>query len=46
VNELDFDRLVEAMHDPESNRGATEDVMTRALATSSTDLLSLKKMRF
>jgi len=42
VNELDFGRLVEAMHDPEKNRGVAEDVMTRAVAPSSTDLIDFR----
>jgi len=41
VNGLDFDRLVEALYDPENNRGVAEDVMTRALAPSSTRLIDL-----
>jgi len=32
VNGLDFDRLIEAMYNPQGNRGVIEDVMTRALA--------------
>jgi len=43
INQLDFDRLVEAMHDPENNRGASEDVMTRALAPPSASLIGFKK---
>lgn len=42
VNELDFWRLVEAMHDPENNRGVAEDVMTRALALSPTELIDFR----
>jgi len=42
VNELDFCRLVEAMHDPENNRGVAEDVMTRALAPSPTELIDFR----
>ena len=41
VNEVDCDRLVEAMHSPEQNRGVVEDVMTRALAPQSTRLIDL-----
>ena len=42
VNELDFCRLVEAMHDPEKYRGVAEDVMTRALAPSPTELIDFR----
>ncbi|HUS77174.1 MAG TPA: hypothetical protein VM050_00715 [Patescibacteria group bacterium] len=38
VNELDYDRLVEAMYSPKENRGMIEDVLTRALAPKSADL--------
>ncbi len=38
VNELDYDRLVEAMYSPQENRGVVEDVLTRALAPKSADL--------
>ena len=44
VNRLDFDRLVEAMYDPENNRGVAEDVMTRALAPPSTNLIELDRL--
>jgi xylose isomerase len=43
VNGLDIDRLVEAMYNPEQNRGVAEDVMTRALALPSTRLIDLNK---
>jgi len=43
VNGLDCDRLVEAIYNPEQNRGIVEDVMTRALAQTSTRLIDLKK---
>jgi hypothetical protein len=43
VNQIDCDRLVEAMYDPEQSRGVIEDVMTRALAPTSTRLIDLKK---
>jgi xylose isomerase len=43
VNQIDCDRLVEAMYDPEQSRGVVEDVMTRALAPTSTRLIDLKK---
>ncbi|MCK4318625.1 xylose isomerase, partial [Candidatus Bathyarchaeota archaeon] len=32
VNSLDYDALVEAMHDPAGNRGVVEDVLMRALS--------------
>jgi len=41
INNLDFDRLVEAMYDPENNRGVAEDVMTRALAPPTARLINL-----
>ncbi len=43
VNQLDIDRLVEAMYNPEKNRGVAEDVMTRAIAPTSTRLIDLEK---
>jgi len=43
INDLDFDRLVDAMYDPENNRGVAEDVMTRALVPSFTSLIDFKK---
>jgi len=43
INGLDFDRLVDAMYEPENNRGVAEDVMTRALAPSSASLIDFKK---
>ena len=42
INQLDFDRLVEAMYDPENNRGVVEDVMTRALAPAGVSLMDLE----
>ena len=42
LNELDFDRLVGAMYDPENNRGVAEDVMTRALAPSGVSLIGIE----
>jgi len=42
VNQLDFDRLVEAMSDPENNRGVAEDVMTRAFAPSGVSLIGIE----
>jgi xylose isomerase len=44
VDQIDCDRLVEAMYNPEQNRGVVEDVMTRALAPPSTRLIDLKKV--
>ncbi|KYH39506.1 MAG: hypothetical protein AYL33_008170, partial [Candidatus Bathyarchaeota archaeon B63] len=44
INQLDFDRLVDAMYDPENNRGVPEDVMTRALAPPSTSLIDLERV--
>jgi len=41
VNDLDYDRLVEAMHDPAANRGVLEDVLTRALARDASKLRPL-----
>ncbi len=43
VNQIDCERLVEAMYNPEQNRGVAEDVLTRALAPSSTKLIDLNK---
>lgn len=42
INQLDFDRLVEAMYQPENNRGIPEDVMTRALAPTGLPLINLE----
>ena len=42
VNQIDCDRLVEAMHSPERNRGTVEDVMTRALTPPSTRLIDFE----
>ena len=41
VNGLDYDRLVEAMHDPAANRGVMEDVLTRAMAPDTSKLRPL-----
>lgn len=38
INNLDNDRLVEAMYDPIQNRGIVEDIVTRVLAPSNTKL--------
>jgi len=42
VNQLDFERLVGAMYDPENNRGVAEDTMTRALAPSGVSLIGIE----
>ncbi|MEM2399092.1 MAG: TIM barrel protein [Candidatus Bathyarchaeia archaeon] len=44
INSLDFDRLVEAMYNPANNRGVAEDVMTRALAPTSTRLIDITRL--
>ncbi len=41
VNELDYERLVEAIYDPIGNRGLAEDVLTRSLARNPTKLRPL-----
>jgi len=41
INGLDYDRLVEAMHDPAAHRGVLEDVLTRALAPDRSKLRPL-----
>ncbi len=41
VNELDYERLVEAMYKPSENRGIAEDVLTRSLAPASVKLKRL-----
>jgi len=41
-DEINYDRLVEAMYEPEDNKGVAEDVMTRALAPKSVSLIDLK----
>ena len=41
VNELDYERLVEAMYNPSENRGVVEDVLTRSLAPASAFLKRL-----
>jgi len=43
IDNLDFDRLVEAMYEPENNRGVVEDVMTRALAPPDASLIEFEK---
>lgn len=42
---IDYDRLVEAMYEPDKNRGVAEDVVIRALAPDSADLIDLRKSR-
>ena len=41
VNELDYEKLVEAIYDPIGNRGLAEDVLTKSLAPNSTKLKPL-----
>jgi xylose isomerase len=41
IDNLDYDRLVEAMYDPAANRGVVEDVLTRALAPDASKLRPL-----
>lgn len=41
VNELDYERLVEAMYKPSENRGVVEDVLIRSLAPASAKLKHL-----
>ncbi|MEM2130019.1 MAG: TIM barrel protein [Candidatus Bathyarchaeia archaeon] len=43
VNQIDCEKLVEAMYNPEQNRGVAEDILTRALALPSTKLIDLNK---
>jgi len=42
LNKMDYDRLVEAMYDPQENRGVVEDIITRALAPESAKLINFK----
>ncbi len=42
LNEIEYERLVDAMYNPESNRGVVEDVITRAFAPKSTRLIDLR----
>ena len=42
INELDYGRFVEAMYNPQGNRGVVEDVIIRALAPKTAKLLSFK----
>lgn len=41
LNEMEYEKIVEAMYDPENNRGVVEDVVTRSLAPKSAKLLDL-----
>jgi xylose isomerase len=41
VDELDYERLVEAMYNPSENRGVVEDILTRSLAPASAKLKNL-----
>lgn len=41
VNELDYERLVEAIFNPSENRGVAEDILTRILAPASAELKPL-----
>ena len=41
INNLDYDRMVEAMYDPAAKRGVLEDVLTRALAPDTSKLRPL-----
>ena len=42
---IDYDRLVEAMYEPDKNRGVAEDVVIRALAPDPADLIDLRKSK-
>ncbi|MGQ9782253.1 MAG: TIM barrel protein [Nitrososphaeria archaeon] len=42
VDSMDAESLVEAMYDPERNRGVAEDVLTRAISKNPRSLLPLK----
>jgi xylose isomerase len=41
VDELDYERLVEAVYNPSENRGVVEDILTRSLAPASAKLKRL-----
>jgi len=41
INELDFEKLVDAMYNPSQNRGVAEDVLTRSLSPEGVDLLPI-----
>ncbi|MEM2935841.1 MAG: TIM barrel protein [Candidatus Bathyarchaeia archaeon] len=40
LNEMDYKRIVEAMYNPQENRGVVEDIVTRALAPKSAKLIN------
>ena len=42
LNEMEYEKIVEAMYDPQNNRGVVEDVVTRSLAPRSAKLLDFK----
>jgi len=42
LNEMEYGKIVEAMYDPENNRGVVEDVVTRSLTPRSAKLLDFK----
>jgi hypothetical protein len=42
VDNIDNERLLEAMYNPEENRGVVEDVLTRAISKNPKDLLPFK----
>jgi len=42
VNDIDNERLLEVMYNPEENRGVVEDVLTRAISKNPKDLLPFK----
>jgi len=42
VDNLDNERLLRAMYDPEGNRGVIEDVLTKAISKNPKNLLSFK----
>ena len=39
LNEMEYEKIVEAMYNPKNNRGVVEDVVTRSLAPKSAKLL-------
>ena len=42
LNEMEYKKIVEAMYDPQNNRGVIEDVVTRSLAPRSAKLLDFR----
>lgn len=42
LNEMEYEKIVEAMYDPQNNRGVVEDVVTRSLAPRSAKLLDFR----